>query len=221
MLRWFVRTLSSSLGKKFVVALSGLLLVGFLLLHLLGNLLIYAGKSGESFDVYEKTLASNPLLVVAEVGLLTLFVVHVALALRVNMENRDARREGYRVRATLGQRTLASSSMVFTGILVLGFLVVHIADFRISKLFREAAGYSLAAMVSERLRTPLGAGIYLAGVLALAVHLSHAFRSAFQTLGVSHPRLGTLLTRIGWAVAIGLGLGFASFPLFFLAGRGP
>lgn len=201
------------------MAATGLLLVGFLVVHLAGNLLIYADKESADFDAYAQKLDGNPLLPVAEIALAALFVVHIGFALRLNLENKEARSQGYAVRASLGKRTLSSASMVVTGLLVLVFLAVHLYDFRIGKLLADA-GPSLGRMVRRRLSTPLGAGVYLLGVGALAVHLRHAFRSAFQTLGVNHPRLNPILERAGWAVAVLFGLGFASFPIYFLLAGG-
>lgn len=216
MLDGFRRIVRSSLGKKFLMALSGLALLGFLMVHLAGNLLLYRGEQGADFDAYAHALESNPLLPIAELGLLALFVTHIALAFRVSAENRDARLTGYRIRASKGEKTVASASMLVTGVVVLLFVIVHLYDFRVGKLLVEDADVSLAAMVARRLSTPLGAAVYLFGVGALAIHLRHAFRSACQTLGVVHPNLTPLLGRLGWALAVLLGLGFASFPLFFL-----
>ena len=212
MLDGFRKVLSSSLGKKLLMALSGLALLGYLVIHLAGNLLLF--KSDQEFNEYAHALESNPLLPLAEIALLAIFVTHIAFAFRVSAENRDARKIGYRIRASKGAKSVASTSMLITGVVILLFVVVHVYDFRIAKLFQE--DYSLAAMVAERLSTPLGAAVYLFGVAALAIHLRHAFRSACQTLGVDHPALSPWLVKIGWALAIVLGLGFASFPLFFL-----
>ena len=212
---WIRRTLSSSVGKKYVMAASGLLLVGFLVAHLLGNLLIYSGENGSAFDSYAHTLESSPLLPLAEIGLGLLFVVHIAMALRVSFQNREARSQGYAVRASLGKRTLASGSMLVTGLVVLVFVIIHLYDFRIGKLLVEPQS-SLAALVRQRLATPLGAGIYLVGVAALSLHVRHAFRSAFQSLGVNHPHWNPALEKAGIAAAILFGLGFASFPIVFL-----
>ena len=215
MLRWLGRTLSSSIGKKYIMALTGLALIGFLFVHLAGNLLLYSGQNGEAFEAYGKKLEENPLLPFAEIGLLLLFVVHIYYAFRLSAENREARRERYVVRASRGAQTLASASMLVTGLGVLIFLIIHVYDFRIGKMFSEAPA-SEWKMVRTRLHQPLAAAIYVAGVTALGIHLQHAFRSAFQTLGVSHPRFNYLLVKLGWAVAIVLGVGFVSFPIYFL-----
>jgi len=216
---WIRNLLSSSLGKKALMAVTGLLLVGFLVVHLAGNLLLYSGSDGAAFDGYARKLEENPVLPIAEIALVALFVVHIATALKVSLENREARSTRYAARAPLENRTLASTSMVLTGLVILVFLIVHLSDFRIGKMFAES-GTSLFAMVRRRLTTPVGAAIYLAGSAAVAVHLKHAFRSAFQTLGLSHPHLNPLLVRAGWVIAIVLGLGFLSFPVYFFLSAG-
>jgi len=215
MLSWVGRFLSSSIGKKAAMALTGLGLVGFLVVHLLGNLTLYADDTGEAFNHYAETLEANPFLPVAEIGLALLFAAHIALAVRVTAENREARRQGYRLRASMGERTLASATMIVTGVIVLVFLVVHVADFRIPKLFGRID--DLAAAVKLRLASPLGAGIYLVGVGALGIHLAHAFKSAFQSLGLNHPRFTPLIARTSVALAVLLFLGFVSFPVVLLA----
>jgi succinate dehydrogenase / fumarate reductase cytochrome b subunit len=201
------------------MAATGLLLVGFLVVHMAGNLLLYSDKDAAGFDAYAQKLDGNPLLPVAEIALAALFVVHIGFALRLNLENKEARSQGYAVRASLGKRTISSASMVVTGLLVLVFLAIHLYDFRVGKLLADA-GPSLGKLVRRRLSTPLGSGVYLLGVGALAVHLRHAFRSAFQTLGVNHPRLNPILERASLAAAIVFGLGFASFPIYFLIAGG-
>lgn len=218
MIAWLQKLLGSSLGKKLVMALTGLLLLGFLLAHLAGNLLLYADQDGKAFDGYEHALSSNALLPLAELGLGALFLVHIVQALRVSAENRGARKSGYALDPGHGGRTLGSSTMLITGGVVLVFLVLHLIDFRVGKLSQEE--YSMAGMVRSKLGTPLGAGVYLLGMVALGIHLSHGFQSALQTLGVSHPRYTPLARRLCVALAILIALGFASFPIFFLAGGG-
>ena len=213
MLSWIGRFLNSSIGKKMIMALTGLCLIGFLFVHLAGNLTIYADDTGEAFRAYEHTLTSNPLLKFLEIGLLVLFVAHIALGLRVSRENRAARPEAYGVRANMGKRTPASGSMLITGLLIGLFLVVHILDFRIAKIGVE--GFDMAAALKNRLATPIGAIIYLIGVTAVGLHISHAFRSAFQTLGLNHPKYTPLIEKLSLVIGAILFVGFASFPIFF------
>lgn len=220
MLKWLARCVSSSIGKKALTALSGLALVGFLIGHALGNLTLYSDSTGEVFNAYAQKLEdTQPLLGLVEIGLLLVFAVHIGLALRVSRENQAARGTPYQVRSSMGERTLASGSMLITGSIVLVFLVVHVADFRIPRLLGSEDMHDLAAAVKARLASPLGAGVYLVGVVALGIHLSHAIRSAFQTLGVNHPKYTPLIAKVGLALAVVLGLAFASFPIvLFLQG---
>lgn len=217
MWNWLTKTLNSSIGKKALVALSGLGLVLFLVVHLAGNLTLYADDTGEAFDGYAHALEANPLLPVAELGLLALILLHVVMAIRVSRENHEARSNRYAVRSTFGASTPASRTMIVTGVLVLIFLIIHISDFRARTLFAPWENGTLAGMVKERLSEPVGMVIYALGSIVVGVHLSHGIRSVFQSLGVNHPRWNPVLRNGGIALAVLLGLGFLSFPvvLFF------
>jgi succinate dehydrogenase / fumarate reductase cytochrome b subunit len=215
-MNWIRTFLRSSIGRKALMALSGLALIGFLVAHLAGNLTLYADADGTAFNHYAETLESNPLLLPAEIGLVLLILLHLVLGIRVSLDNREARKKGYAVRASLGGRTLGSATMLLTGILILVFLVVHVSDFRIPKLLGDESVEDLAGAVKRRLASPLGAGVYLVGVAAVGLHLSHAFQSAFQTLGLNHPKYTPWIARLGLALAVILFLGFASFPIVLL-----
>ncbi|MBI5431954.1 MAG: succinate dehydrogenase cytochrome b subunit [Planctomycetes bacterium] len=197
------------------MSVTGLLLIGFLVVHLAGNLQLFSDDTGEHFNAYAEKLKSfGPLLYVAEFGLIALFVAHLALGLRVTFENRAARSQRYALDRDRGARSFASSTMVVTGVIVLVFVIVHLLDFRL----REMAPDGLAAMVVRRLSEPAGALIYIVGVGALGIHLSHAFRSAMQTLGLNNTRYDVPIARAGKALAIVLGVGFAIFPLVYFSG---
>jgi succinate dehydrogenase / fumarate reductase cytochrome b subunit len=213
MLRWIGNALASTIGRKFVVGLSGLMLVGFLVEHLIGNVTLYTDPSGEAFNEYVAYFKSfGPLLIVAEVGLALLFACHIVLAIRLSLENRQARRDGYVVRGNRGAQTFGSVSMFVTGALILGYLVKHLIDFRFDARFEEDP----AAVVAATLGQPGHALAYVAAAILVGIHLSHGFRSAFQSLGISHPKLDPLLVIGGRALAVLFALGFASFPLYFL-----
>lgn len=214
MLSWFTRTANSSIGKKALMSLTGLLLIGFLVAHLLGNLTFYADADGELFDTYAHTLESNPLLPLAEAGLIVLFLAHIVMGLRVTAQNKAARGRGYAVKAAHGGRTTGSRSMILTGIVILAFLILHLVHFRLAK----EEGDSMAAMVREELSRPFGAGAYVVGLIALGIHLSHAFKSSLQTLGFNHPKYTPLLEKVGTGIALLLTLGFMTFPLIVFFG---
>lgn len=215
MFRWLGDALASSIGKKVLMALTGLALVGFLVEHLYGNLYLYEGH--EAFDGYVEHLKSwGWLLTVAEFGLLALFACHIYLGIRVSMENREARSQGYVVRNSRGASSVASISMLATGLVLLGFLVKHVIDFRFNEEFHE----SPASTVRETLGQPMHALVYLAAVLALTFHLSHAIQSACQTLGLSHPKFTPLIRKGSVAIAVLFGIGFGSFPIILWLGGG-
>lgn len=197
------------------MSLTGLALVVFLVLHLAGNLLFFKDADHATFDAYAETMRTNPLLPVAEIGLVALFLLHLLLALSTAKSNREARPKRYAVDASRGERTLASSSMLISGGIILVFVIVHLLDFRLN----DAATGRMGAAVTERLTTPLGAAIYLIGVLAVGVHLSHAVRSALQSLGANHPRYNPLIQRGGPLLAGILFVGFAAFPVVLFASQ--
>jgi succinate dehydrogenase / fumarate reductase cytochrome b subunit len=211
-------TLASSVGKKVVMGLTGLLLVGFLVEHLHGNLKLLEDPEGNSFKVYVEFMQGfGPLLVIAEIGLALLFLCHIYLALRLTLENLQARKRRYVVRSSRGAHTIGSISMFYTGAVLLGFLIKHLLDFRFGAGFFDDP-YGL---VKSKLGQPGNALIYLVAALALGLHLSHGFRSAFQSIGINHPRWNPLLVWLGWILAFAFAIGFATFPIyFFLKGGG-
>jgi succinate dehydrogenase / fumarate reductase cytochrome b subunit len=205
--------LASSVGKKVVMGATGLLLVGFLVEHLHGNLKLLEDPSGEAFDAYVEFLQGfGPLLTVAELGLALLFLAHAYLALRLTLENLRARERGYVVRARRGGSTAGSLTMFYTGTLILGYLLKHLYDFRFDARFFEDPD----ALVKSTLSQPGHAAVYLVAALVVGLHLSHGFRSAFQSLGVNHPTWNPVLQKLGLLLALAFALGFAAFPVYFL-----
>ena len=210
------RALSASIGKKAWMAISGLLLVGFLCAHLAGNLLLFIDQDGSAFNAYAAALSGNPLLPAAELILATLFIAHIALGLRVSSQNREARKDRYRVAANHGGRTVGSATMLVTGVLILVFLVIHLLDFRLN----ESTHADMALSVRARLGSGSGAWTYGIGIAALGLHLSHAFSSAFQTLGLTHPKYDRAIQLTGKGIGVILGLGFLAFPVILFFTRG-
>lgn len=223
MLRWLATFLASSIGKKAATALTGLLLVGFAVAHLAGNLLLLKGDQGRAFELYAQKLHDlGPLLLVAELGLLALFGGHIALALRATLQNRAARRSRYAMSPGHGGRTLASSTMPLTGSFLLLFLVVHLLNFRFDGEFKARfadgqGGAGAAEQVLDSMGQPLLAVLYLLAFLALGLHLSHGIQSALQTFGANHPRYTPLIKRFGLGLAALLALGFSAIGIYALS----
>ncbi len=205
---WIVGFFNSSLGKKLLVGSAGLLLCGFLVVHLAGNLFLFVGEG--AFNHYAEKLAGNPLLPIAELGLLALFLLHIVVASKVRWENSQARPVSYEVYEEKGGRTLGSKTMSYTAGIVLLFLIIHLKTFRFGD---DKDG--LYRLVVDWFKNPLYSGFYVVAVLGLGLHLSHGIQSALQTLGVSHPKYKWYLKRAGYAFAVLVTIGFASMPLYF------
>jgi succinate dehydrogenase / fumarate reductase cytochrome b subunit len=204
----------SSIGKKVMVALAGLLLCGFLITHLAGNLFLFAGA--DAFNHYAEVLEKSPLLLPAEFGLVALFLVHIALSLRARWENKQARPVDYALREGKGARTPGSRTMAYSGLLLLAFLVVHIKTFKFGD---QSDG--LFALVMSSFGNKAYTGFYVLAMAAVGLHLSHGFQSAFQTLGVNHPKYTPLIKGAGLLFALAIAGGFAVLPIwacFFFGG---
>ncbi len=215
---WFWRTISSSIGKKLVLALAGLGLCGYLITHLLGVLFIYGDR--EFLDGYATMLRGSILLIPAEIFLLSLFLVHITMAIIVVLDNRKSRPQGYAVRNTMGAKTVASSTMVLTGLGTLFFLGLHVYLLRLTEPM-EGSLYKL--IVKTFHENFLFVAIHVTAVCLLGFHLSHGFQSAIRTLGLNHPRFNLLVRLAGYGFAILITLGFSSVPIYlhFFLGEGP
>ncbi len=219
-MNWVTRGFSTTVGKKFVMAITGLLLCGFLVFHLAGNLLMYVGP--DVYNNYAHTLhAQGPLLALAEIGLAVLFVVHICLAISTTIENKRARKTSYATKASkIPERTLSiqnESWMFISGAIILGFLLLHLSDFAFE--LRPDINYEGLEPFEKAiavLQTPLTIVGYGIGTIILGVHLGHGVASAFQSLGLTHPKYKSAIGWLGVAFAIVVALGFLSFALWGL-----
>jgi succinate dehydrogenase / fumarate reductase cytochrome b subunit len=205
---------SSSIGKKILVASAGLILCGFLVTHLAGNLLILMGE--ETYNHYSQILEENPFLIPAEIILASIFLLHILVSLALKYQNRQARPVPYVMKESKGGSTWGSRTMVYTGIFVLAFLVVHIWTFKYGDKSR-----GLFTLVVSSFANPFYSLFYVAAMAGLGLHLSHGFQSAFQSLGANHPRYTPLIERFGLLFAAAMALGFAILPVwaYFCGGR--
>lgn len=217
-----VRVLSSSVGTKVLIALTGLALVVYLVLHLAGNLMVFAGPA--TFNEYGHKLASNtPLLYSAEVGLALLFLLHIYKAFVNWRNNRRARPVGYEMKRRAGhtsRKTVASTTMIWTGLATLVFVVLHVKMFRFGTYYEavEPGIRDLYRLEVEIFRNPFWVVFYIVAMVVVALHLRHGISSAFQSLGIEHPRYTNRLLAAGAAIAIVIGAGFALIPLWFYLG---
>ena len=206
---WLLNTLGSAIGKKLMVAITGLGFCGFLTVHLAGNLTIYGGK--ESFNSYSEHLhAWGPLLTLAELGLAVFALIHILTGATLFYQNLKARPQRYSVNKSAGGRSLGSRTMPYTGIFLLAFVVFHLINFH----FVDKTGTTIYAIVSGAFDNPMYVIIYVIAMVIAAVHISHGFWSAFQTMGANHPKYMPLIKKIGVAFSLIVGIGFGALPVY-------
>jgi succinate dehydrogenase / fumarate reductase cytochrome b subunit len=197
------------------MAATGLLLCGFLVAHLAGNLKLYNGRT--AFDDYAHWLHDQEFLPLAEAGLLVLFVLHIYLAFATTIENRQARQQAYAVKETKRRDGVLYTWnwMFISGSVILGFLILHIIDMKLS--LRPDVEYGDEAEAFRNtiavLSSPVSRIVYMVGSVFLGFHLAHGFSSAFQSLGLNHPKYTPLIKLMGIVFAIVIAAGFFSLPL--------
>ena len=209
---------SSSVGSKYLIAFTGLSLVGFLVVHLIGNLMVYV--SPEAFNHYADKLIKNPLVIPAELGLIALFLLHAYKAVRMFLGANEARPVAYAKKERAGhtsRKSLASSTMIASGAFLLLFVPFHIKTFKYGAHYESAEPgvRDLYTLVAEIFTHPGYVAFYLVGMAVVGFHLWHGVSSALQSLGVDRSGWGPALRKVGWAVAAVLALGFFSIPLYF------
>jgi len=208
---WVMTYLTSSVGQKIVVALTGLGLVGFLVGHMIGNLKVFSGP--ESLNKYAHFLQHDigALLWIARGGLLGLFLLHLAIALRLRGKATAARPIGYQNHHS-AQASTASKTMLYTGLLIAAFTIFHLAHYTFMVVHPEYGDlkYTLKGgqethdvyrMVISGFTTPWISGLYVVAQIVLFVHLSHGIPSSFRTLGLVGKRFDPAAKQLGYVVA--------------------
>jgi len=190
------------------MAASGLLLGLFMLVHLAENLLLFKGEV--FYNTYVDFLLSNPLTIFLEFGLLGLFIVHITMGVWVRIEDFINAPRGYEARKWQGGRTIGSSTMLYTAAAILAYLAYHMLTFR---FVDHSIGFY--QMITSAFRSKMFVAVYIGGALALVLHLSHGMQSAFQTLGVNHPKYTPLIKLGGWLVALAMMI-FAFISVYYL-----
>ncbi|MDD0853297.1 succinate dehydrogenase cytochrome b subunit [Halobacteriovorax sp. GB3] len=209
--------LKTSVMKKQVMAVTGLLLCGFLVTHLIGNCLLYVGS--DAFNAYAHALTSNKLIYVAEAILASIFLSHIGLAIRLTVENKKARPVGYYMSQMTGNgATFASRTMPYTGLMILIFLVLHLFNFKFGPVYMTTLDgvevRDIYKTVVEYFQSPLNVLWYIVAMIALGIHLSHGFWSAFQSLGFSHPKYNCTLKLTSKLFAVVIAAGYIALPIY-------
>jgi len=213
----FRRAFSSSVGTKLLIGATGLLLFAYLLLHLAGNLVIFAGQ--EPFNHYAHVLVSNPLVVPAEIVLALIFLLHIAKTVLMWTKNQAARPVAYEQKAWAGhtsRKSLASTTMIGTGLATLVFVLIHVAQIKYGALYQigDPPVRDLYRTEVEVFSSPIWVTVYVAGMALIGFHLRHGISSAFQSIGVDHPIYTKRLVVLGTVLAILIAGGFAVIPIW-------
>ncbi|WP_162342030.1 succinate dehydrogenase cytochrome b subunit [Cyclobacterium salsum] len=218
---WVSKTLNSTLGKKLLMALTGLFLILFLVVHLAGNLQLLLPDDGKAFNIYAETMASNPLIRVVGIlnfGFIALHAIYSAILTRHNKKSRPV---GYAVTNASANSGWSSRNMGILGTLILIFILVHLRGFWYEFKFGEIPyvtydgvtykdGYTIVAAAFENILYVI---FYVVSMGVLAFHLSHGFASAFQTLGINHSKYTPFIKKLGLGFAIIVPALFALIPI--------
>ncbi len=224
-MNWILKFLKSSIGKKLIMSLTGLFLISFLVVHLIGNLQLLKDDGGVSFNQYAYFMTHNPLIKTISYGLYFFIVLHSIQGLLLYFQNRKARgNQKYAVTNKVSS-SWAARNMALLGSLILIFILIHMGDFwfamKMGNLemvnyegFDESVGnlYKKVALSFEQLWIVV---FYVIAMIGLGFHLQHGFWSAFQTLGLNHKKYSPLINGLGTFIAVVLPIGFAIIPLYY------
>ncbi|OGX26730.1 MAG: hypothetical protein A2787_05400 [Omnitrophica WOR_2 bacterium RIFCSPHIGHO2_01_FULL_48_9] len=212
---------NSSIGKKQIVAVTGLMLVLFVIGHLAGNLFIYGGP--DVYNAYAKKLAGlRPGLYVVEFGLLAVFLTHIHVTSLLVLENIRARGERYAVYHPVGNRSFATRLMAISGTIVLAFVIWHLLDFTFIEhtgprsILGDGKSYGLYGVVFNAFADPLHSVLYVIAMLAVGMHLSHGVQSFMQTFGFDHPYYTPLIQKFSNIFACLVTIAYSSMPVYVL-----
>jgi succinate dehydrogenase / fumarate reductase cytochrome b subunit len=213
----FRRVFTSTVGTKLLIGLTGLALFAYLVLHLVGNALIFLGQ--DTFNEYSHALISNPLIGPIEIGLLLIFLVHVYKAVTNWLANQRARPVNYQKKRPAGhtsRKSVASSTMILTGSIAILFILVHVKQFKYGAFYATAANPAVRDLYRTEVdvfHQPLWVAFYVICTALVALHLRHGISSGFQSIGFDHPIYTRRLVTWGIVGAIVVGGGLAVIPL--------
>ncbi len=217
---------TSSIGKKITMALTGIFLVVFLVVHCYVNANVLFTNGEENFNKAAHFMSTNILVRIMEIGLFAGFILHIVQGYMLESSNRAKRNAKYAVTAGNKTSTWYSRSMALLGTLILLFLIVHLAHFWVPSRFGglESVTYgdleyhNLYARMKDVFSQEWVIGLYLLGCFSLAWHLLHGFQSAFHTMGWNHKRYTPLIRNIGVGFSVIVPLVFALMPVFLYSG---
>lgn len=208
--------LTSTIGKKLLVGVAGIGLSLFVLVHMMGNLLLFVGP--EAFNKYAHALTSNPLIYVAEAGLISIFLLHVVVALILTMYNNASKGSRYAKSATRTSASFASRTLHYQGVIIFAFIIYHLITFKFGPHYEVTYGdvvmRDIFRVVVDSFQNPIVVAGYVFTVILLCMHLSHGLASSLQTLGLNGEKYDDKIKLAGHAYAAIVTLGFVSQPIY-------
>ncbi len=222
-MNWLNNFLNSSIGKKFVMAITGSFLLIFLIIHLIGNITLFFGP--DAFNGYVKTLdVIKPLIRVIELVLLAAFVFHIFNGFRLWLENKRARPVEYKINGSTENSSIFSRTMFISGSIIFIFLVLHLGTFfwrfNVHDPQQLADAHQYYDIVVGFFQIWWYVLLYIIAMILLGFHLNHGFQSAFQTFGLNSKKYTPLIKKLGTIYAIIMAVGFASMPIYFFLSGG-
>lgn len=210
----------SSVTKKIVMAIAGIFLVSFLIVHLGINLLMLRSDGGALFSKAAGFMTTNPLIKIFEVVLFGGFAIHILFGVILQIYNWIARPNRYKVEG-FSHTSFFSKYMIHTGAIIFVFLTIHFTNFYFVKMgfVNPPAGvgrHELYTMAQLLFASDFYVVLYIVLMVFLGFHLQHAFQSAFQTLGLAHSKYTPVIKAIGTIYAIAIPAGFAVIPVYFM-----
>lgn len=228
-MNWFLHIFNSSVGRKVVMALTGLFLTIFLLVHVSGNFLLFAGDGGQAFNEYSKFMTTFPLIRIASIITFAGIILHSVQAAVLTYQNKKARPARYAYRDLSGSSFWSARNMGILGTIILVFLIIHLRSFWFEMKFGEVPYVNYGDGDVKDLYSIVVAAfsqwwyvvVYLVSLIALSLHLIHGIQSGFRSLGWVHRKYTPIIKGIGYFLAVAVPLGFASQPVFvFLKANG-
>jgi len=222
-MNWIMNLFTSSIGRKLIMSLTGLFLISFLIVHLLGNFQLLVNDGGQSFNEYAAFMTGNPIIITLSYGLYFFILLHAILGILIWRKNKASKGQVPAVAYKSEKVSWASQNMALLGILIFAFLMLHMGDFwwkmKTNQTLMVDYGNGeikdLYDKVSETFSNIWFVLAYMVGLSALGYHLWHGFESAFQTLGLSHPKYTPLIQGAGKAFSVIIPVLYAIIPLYY------
>lgn len=233
---WFVDMMNSTIGRKALMALTGLFLCLYLIVHLAGNLQLLKNDGGVAFNWYANFMGNNPIIQLISILNFTFIFLHIVYSIVLTRMNMNARPRKYAYKKESANSNWRSRKMMMLGSIILIFLVVHLVYFW-GKMKLTHFGMIEEGVLVQKFATAGADGhqlhlyhlvyaafkdlwmviLYVVSMIALAFHLSHGFQSIFQTFGLNHVKYTPFIKKVGYAFAILIPLGYALIPIIIYA----